>query len=278
MNRLDRFVQRFVRDLTIGPPNRPPRGRPETVEPGERATVTARKLVVAYALAIVLPAATAAMLIPFRADHDRTTAIVLVVPVVLVAVLGATGPALTAAVSAAVTYDLLLTQPYYQPVIDDPDEVVATITLVVVGATVGLLSSRLVRITARDAARRTELRHLLDFARATALYHGPDELADSACDHISAVLGLRTCRWHAGYHGGGGAILHADGSVSGNLGVLEPDRAELPHAVELPAVTGATELGRFILTPMSGRITSWEERRTAATIAQLFATAVDHPG
>jgi hypothetical protein len=278
MNRAERFWIRFARDLDLGPPNRPPRQRPETVEPGERAQVSRRRLAGAYVLALTLPAVTAAALIPFRADHGRAMAIILVVPVVLVATLGATGPAVVAALSAGLAYDVFLTEPYNRFVIDDPDDITAAIILVLVGLVVGVLNSRLVRTSARDAARRVELDHLLTFAQTTTTHPDETRLVADACAHISAVLDLEDCRWRGGYHGRAGAVLLPDGNVIGDLGGLEPDRARLPRDLELPARAGDTELGRFILTPRRGSVASFEERRTAATIAQLFASALTGRG
>jgi hypothetical protein len=272
VNRLDRALERAVRDMTRGPRRRPPRTRPEMPEPGERATIPRRMLAVTYALAVILPTATAALLIPFRADHPQATAIVLVVPVVLVAARGATGPALVAAGVAGLAYDVLLTAPYYQLVIDDPDDIVAALTLVTVAAVVGLLSSQLVHISARDAARRDELAHLLAFVQRASRDTGPTELEDAANQHIAELLGLRECRWHARFRGGGGAILHPDGSVSGHVTALNADRATLPRDVELPAFAHGEQLGCFLLTPREGHATSHEERLTAATIAQVYAT------
>lgn len=277
MNRLERFVQRFIQDLTLGPPRRPPRTRPETAEPGERARLPTQRLLTAYALAILLPVCTAALLIPFREDHGRTTAIVLVVPVIVVAVLGATGPAIVAAVSAGLSYDVLLTRPYYHVVIDDTDDLTTTIILLLVALAVGLLSSRLVRTTARDVARRDELHHLLAFARAVTEPHTGTALTDEATRRIAAVLNLRACRWSPGYHGTTAPILLPTGQITGHITALEADRATLPPTLELPAITGTTELGRFILTATPHHTSSLEERFTAATIAALYATATPPP-
>jgi Domain of unknown function (DUF4118) len=268
MSSLDRYLQRLVRDVTLGPPTRPPRDRPETIEPGERTRQPANKRIIAYALAVALPAITAALLIPLRQDHTRTLAIIMVVPVVAVALLGATGPALTAAVAAGLAYDVLLTQPYHHIVIDDTDELIAAVTLIAVGLAVGVLSSRLVRLTARASIRRDEISHLADFAGSTA--RGGD-LVDEACRHITEILDLQSCRWQPGHHGGDGPVLLDSGGIMGYLTSLNPDQATLPRGLELTAMTGDTEIGRFILSPKPGHVTSLEERRTAATIATIFA-------
>lgn len=274
MNRLERAAQRYIHELTVGPSRHPPRQRTGTEEPGERTALGAPRLLVTYALAVALPMATAAALVPVRNDHGRTTAIVLVLPVVVVAVLGATGPAVVAALAAGLAYDLFLTEPYHRLVISDTDDIVAAATLVAVGLAVGLLSSRLIRLTARDTTRRDELRHLLEFARAATTPHADADLNSEACRHISALLGLRDCRWQPGYLGTAAPVLGPNGEITGYLTGLEADRAHLPPTVELPAIAGSDELGRFVLAPSPDRVTSLEERLTAATIAALYAASV----
>lgn len=255
------------------PSTTPPRSRlrPETVEPGARARVPRRRLTQAYALAVVLPLLTAALSIPFRDEHGRTAAIILVVPVVLVATLGATGPALVAALVAGIAYDIFLTEPYNNVAIDDPDEVVAMVALVAVGLIVGWLAARVSRLGARASGRDTELRHLTEFSLATTTEIDPAELINRAAAHILGVLDLAACEWTPGPHSAPGPVLLPDGGLMGYLTELSPDRAQLPPGCVLPAITHDTELGSFLLTPNPGSVTSYEERRTAATIAQLLA-------
>ena len=266
--------QRFISEFALSPSRLPRRSRAEIDQPCGRSRLPWRRRAIADLLAIVLPAVVAAAMIPLRADHGRTTAIVLVVPVVAVAALGATGPAVVAALSAGLSYDVLLTEPYYRLAIDDSDDLAAAITLVVVGLIVGVLSSRLVRFTARAAARRTELQHLLDFVTASTGTLTESELADEACGHIAAVLNLADCRWSPGHHPSSGALLLPDGNVMGHLTDLDPDQAKLPRQLELPAVAGTIQIGRFVLTSDRQHVTSYEERLTAATIASLFATVI----
>jgi hypothetical protein len=280
MNAIDRMLDRYVRSMVLGPARRRPRERPGTLEPGERRSPPRSRQIVAYVLAVVLPAGIAFVLIPFRDDHGATLAIILVVPVVAIAAVGATGPAVVAALTAGVAYDVFLTAPYQQFVIDDPDDVVTMITLIAVGLFVGVLSSRVVMLTARDATRHLELDHLVAFAQATTGSLDDDELATVAADHLVAVLDLRECRWQPGRQisvglpGAGWPVLLPDGRVAGDATDVAHDRAVLPPVVELPALVGSAELGRFILSTRPGRITSEEERLTAGTIASLYAARV----
>lgn len=252
------------------------RSRPETLTPNERARIPARRLALAYALAVALPLASAAALIPLRASHGRALAIVLVIPVVVVAALGATGPALIAALSAGAGYAVLLTPPYYRFAFDKPDDRVATLILVAVGVAVGVLNSLLVGARTGNAARRSELEHLLRFASEVTGPRSPEQLTASACDHLSAVLHLSDCRWQPGPRSGeSGPVLLPTGGIMGYLKDLNPDRAQLPQGLELPATSGGNEMGRFVLTPEPGQVVSYEERLTAATIATMYAAAIE---
>jgi K+-sensing histidine kinase KdpD len=252
----------------------PPRPRYEPLEPGQRLPVAWRRLGVACALAIALPAILAVAAVPLRDDHGPTVAVVLVVPVVAVALLGGTGPAVLAALSAGLAYDLLLTQPYNRLVIHDPDDVVATIVLVLVGLTVGVASGRLSRSKARATTRQAELRHLVRFLDTVRDDVGPDELSRAACEHITALLGLQTCQWSPGQRSSDIPLLLPDGNLLAAETALNADRAKLPGQLELAGMAGPGQLGRFVLTADPDRIVSYEERLVAAVIASLFTSAL----
>jgi K+-sensing histidine kinase KdpD len=245
--------------------------------PRERARLSTARLAYSYGLGLFLPILTAVALIPQRVSHGRTTAIVLVVPVVVVAALGATGPALVAAVSAGTSFAVLLTPPYYRLAFTDADDRLATMVLIVVGFAVGLINHRLVGARTSDATRRSELDHLLRFASEVTAATPADQLAASACKHLQAVLRLQSCQWLPGAQPAGGPVLLPTGGIMGYIKDLNPDRAQLPSGLELPAMCGGVEIGCFALSPESGKVVSYEERLTAATIATMFAAAIDGP-
>jgi hypothetical protein len=230
-------------------------------------------------LAFALPVLTALALIPFRAEHGRTTAIVLVVPVVLVSSLGATGPALAAAVVGGVAFVVVLTAPFQCLAIGDPVDIVAAATLVLVGLIVGWLSSRLTRLRAQTAGRSDELTHVVSFALDAADATDAQPLIDAAAVHLTAVLDLADCHWERSAAADGRPVLLADGGIMGYLHDLNPDRGVLPPGTVLPvAVDASPPFGRFILEPRPGSITSVEERHTAAAVAQMLAAALHRIG
>lgn len=211
-------------------------------------------------------------MIPLRVDHAQTIGIVLVVPVVAVALLGAVGPAVLAAASASVAYGFFLTAPYQELAIHDSDDVVAAVTLGAVGLTTGFVSSRLARLAMRDAVRRSELRHLVEYVQAVTERLDHQQLVDLTCASLAALLNLRACHWHPRYQADVGPMLLPDGNIMGYVSSLNVDRSILPAHLEVPAVADAVELGRFVLSPRQDHVASYEERLTAATIVSLFAT------
>lgn len=271
MNRLDRVLQRFVLSFSAVPHGRPPRERPEAIHPGDRNAIPVIRTALAYLASLTIPAVVAALLIPLRTDHLAAAALVMVVPVVLIAAVGTTGPAVVAAASASLSFDLFLTEPYYRFVISDPDDIVAAITLGIVGLIVGVLSSRLAHLAARDVARRGELSHLITFIGEADEAGSVDELSVLVCGHLTDLLGLRRCEWLPHVQEAPGPVLLPSGTLMGRLTELNPDRAKLPHDVVLPVVIGGRQHGCFLMTPDEDRLTSIEERRTAATIGGIFS-------
>ena len=236
--------------------------------------VPVRRRVVAYVLAVVLPVVTAIALIPIRVDHARVALLVLVLPVVLVALLGTTGPAIVAAACSVLAFDFFLAEPYYTFAIEDADEIVAAATLFVVALVVGVLNAQLVRARIRDSARRDELRNLTAFVRTVADVRDEAPLTEAACTHIASVLHLERCEWQPGGPQPSQPLLLADGNLMGRLVDLNPDRATLPEQIALPVRVDEAVIGYFVLTSTGREIVSFEERRTAATIAELFGRAV----
>ena len=102
------------------------RRRELAIEPTEPRPLGPRTLA-AYAAAVVVPVAVGAAVIPWRDNLTHSTALILVLPVLLVALAGGIGPGLPAAAASPqpVTFDLLLTRPYLGFSIHDNDDVVA---------------------------------------------------------------------------------------------------------------------------------------------------------
>ena len=239
--------------------------------PGERLRTSCRRLTVAYVLAVVLPGLTGLALLPLRAEHPQLIAIILVVPVVATALLGAFGPSLVAALCAGLVFGVIHTEPYWRVAVNDPEAIATTATLILVGLVVGWLCSRVARLRVSAEGRAEELRHLLRAASTTASTSDSASLAAEVCDHLVALLKLRDCRWAPDANGSDVPILLPSGAIMGRVASLGPDRGELPSILEVPASSADVVFGQFVLTPVPRHLVSIEERVVAATIVRLFA-------
>lgn len=269
---------RLVRSFVLGPPARPRVAAPSAATPGEDAGLGARRVLPAYVLALLLPVAIGAALIWVRDDLRQAVSLIMVLPVLFVAVLGGIGPGIVCAVSASITFDLFHTQPYYRFVIDARHDVIEMIVLLVVGVLAGAFTHVLRRSVVASETRRAEVEHLRAFATAVARTHDTDALLAETKRALTALLSLRSCEWHPGYHGTASPVLQADGRLSaairGTDAPAVPDGdGVLPPVVELPVAAGGVELGRFIL--QTARVsTSVEERKTAGAVVALLASTL----
>lgn len=251
------------------------RRREVTIEPTERHPLGLTRTRWAYLAAVAGPWVIGAILIPLRDELDQSSALILVVPVALVALAGGLGPALVAAVSATLSFDVLLTRPYFGFDIHDNDDVVAAVTLLVVGALIGTVASRLARVDTRAAIRRRTLDQLTAFMQTVAEGGTDiDALLAATADTIGGILGLTGCDWHPHVAGMGvstAPTILPNGQLMAYSSDLGEDRAQLPEGTELRVSTADHEFGRFVLHPTREHDVSLEQRRTAAGVARLLA-------
>jgi hypothetical protein len=252
------------------------RRREVTIEPTERHPLGLARTRWAYLAAVVIPWIVGAALIPVRDELDQSSALILVVPVALIALAGGLGPGLLASVSATVSFDVLLTRPYFGFAIHDNDDVVAAVTLLVVGALIGTVASRLARVDTRAVVRRRTLDGLTAFIQLIADDEvdgrgDDDALRAAAADTISQILGLSACEWEPRVGPSSAPTILPNGQLMGYSTDLGEDRAQLPDPTELPVGARDRDHGRFILRPTRGHNVSIEERRTAAAVAELLA-------
>ena len=210
------------------------------------------------------------MLIPWREDLEQSTALILTLPVLVVAVLGGAGPGVLSAVVAGVCFDFALTIPYHQLAIRDNDDMVALVVLVSVGVAVGLLARGLTGARSRADVRLEELDHVFAFTRQAIGAATPDDVIEAARRHFEQVLGLADAEWRPIAREVEEPLMLADGHVMGLVTKLPQDRAELASGTQVPVCSGSSELGHFVLRPSAGHVVSLEERRVASTIAGVL--------
>ena len=136
---------------------------------------------VRYLIATIVVALPIAVLERLRPELSQTTiALLLVLPVVLVAVTHGRGPALYAAVLVGLSFNFFFIGPLYSFRINRPEDVVAFVVLVTTAVLVGQLASRLEKRVLLTEKQRKELVHVRgEFERAAAQAAQADALRKS---------------------------------------------------------------------------------------------------
>ena len=214
-------------------------------------------------------------LVPFRQSVPNTdAALVLVAAIVGVAANGHRVAGLVAAVSAAVWFDFFLTAPYQRLSITSREDVETAVLLVMVGAAVTELAvrGRRSRILAQtDAAYLDAFEST--FKRVEA---GDDagELTVHVAGVLTALLGLRGCRFEADRYGGM-PRLHADGTLKLGDRDWDLDQHGMPdREIELLVTLHGRPHGRFVLSPTPGVVPSIAARRCASVLVGQLAAVL----
>jgi hypothetical protein len=270
---LDRALRHLDRLLTIGPPTPAARTREVSDDPGRRRPSARRSTVVGIGVALGGPLLVGVALVPLRDRLDQSVSLLMLLPVVLVALVGGLRLGVLAAVAAALTFNVLHTEPYGTVRIDDADDVVEMLVLLAVGAAIGVLSQAAQQAVLSARVRRRELDALTQFLDAVGRAEG-DELVEAGRRAITTVLAARDATWRPGYRGTAAPVLGAGGGlVHAGTGARA---ATLPSQIEVPVGTPPHEHGRFVVVS-SGSDVSTEERRAAASIAGALGRVLD-PG
>jgi K+-sensing histidine kinase KdpD len=231
-------------------------------------------------LAVALPLATCAILSTLRDSIPAVTSVlVLVLWVVAAAASGDRVAGLLAAVSGGVWFDFFLTEPYQRFTIADPEDVEATVLLVLIGVGVSEIALWGHRQQGRAARRSGYLEGVLGAATAVSAGDTPDStLIEIIARQITDVLGADDCRFVAGpVHDTRIALLDHDGVVTRGDHTVDVDRLGLPtnELVAIVVRRGARVMGHFLVTATT-RVAypSREQRRVAVLLADQVAAAL----
>jgi K+-sensing histidine kinase KdpD len=136
---------------------------------------------VRYLIATIAVALPIAVLEKLRPELTQTSiALILVLPVILVAVTQGRGPALYASMLVGLSFNFFFIGPYYSFLITRPEDVVAFIVFVTTAVLVGQLSSRLEKRVLLTEKQSRELVHVRGkFERAAAQAAEADTLRKS---------------------------------------------------------------------------------------------------
>jgi hypothetical protein len=264
-----RFDRWLLRTFVIGPPHRtPPPPRPVPDEPTAPPIPLPARVAI-HAFSVAIPVAAAALLIPLRESiAPSTAALILVLPVVLVALTGSATAGALSAIAAALAFDIFHTRPYYSLTIDAADDVESALVLGLIALIVATVVTREVESRTRSSSRRHELAAVDAVAHAVA-HADANRLIEVVTGTIADLLDARTCRWSPGFHGTIGPVLNRTGTFAGAAGPTLP-----AAGLEIPVVYQREELGRLIVRGDSTEPISAEERHTLITIADLFAAGL----
>jgi K+-sensing histidine kinase KdpD len=143
---------------------------------------------VRYLIATIAVALPIAILERLRPELSQTSiALILVLPVILVAVTQGRGPALYASMLVGLSFNFFFIGPYYSFLITRPEDVVAFVVFVTTAVLVGQLSSRLEKRVLLTEKQSRELVHVRgEFERAAAQAAEADALRKS--EQLKAAL------------------------------------------------------------------------------------------
>jgi K+-sensing histidine kinase KdpD len=136
---------------------------------------------VRYLIATIAVALPIGVLEKLRPELSQTSiALILVLPVILVAVTQGRGPALYASILVGLSFNFFFIGPYYSFLITRPEDVVAFVVFVTTAVLVGQLSSRLEKRVLLTEKQSRELVHVRgEFERAAAQAAEADALRKS---------------------------------------------------------------------------------------------------
>lgn len=274
MTPLDRALHRIQRVFTLGPTVRTPHPEPVPAYPGQRRRQEPTRVLSAVVSAVILPIVLGVALIPLRDHISQSTSLLMVVPVLVVALLAGRRLGTVAALSAAATYDVIHTQPFYRPTIDDPDDIVETIVLLAIGISIGYVAESAQRAVVAARVRRKELTAVTDFLEHIGTTIRDEELAEHASRSIVTLLDAHECVWRSDYKGTAAPVLLPDGSLHSIVRRGSEGGGALPPTIEIPVGHPPAEQGRFLVRTRPRSTVSLEERRAAATIAMTLSRCI----
>jgi len=242
----------------------------------ESARRTARREIwLLWGAAVLGPVVVAAALTPWR---DRLAAadnaLILVVVIVAVATAGMRWAAAVCALSAALSFDFLLTRPYGSFRITRTSDLVTELLLLVVGLAVGDLAAR--GRDHRTAARegRRNLTALHSVTELAASGRPPGDVAREAAGQLRSLLGLRDCTFTRD-DPGLAARVEPDGEVRLGPASWSTGDLGLPHrGVDLPVRGGGAVLAHFVLDPRPGTRVPADLMVVAVAIADQVGAAL----
>jgi hypothetical protein len=227
-------------------------------------------------VAVAAPIALAVSLLPLRGQiPSATVALGLAVLVSAVAAIGSRLPAAVAAVSAALSFDALYTQPYGSVSISNAGDVETTVLLLVCGLIVGQLSARNREHRTRISQSSDNLARIQAIAEMLATGAAADDVVSAIATELQDMLGLRSCRFDPSFPDAVGPMIERNGEVSWGRIWWGFDTLGLPgRQISLGVENQHHRLGRFVLVADPGTRVSQQQLLAAVTLADQAGTAL----
>jgi two-component system sensor histidine kinase KdpD len=225
--------------------------------PRGRGSLSTRRKVRGYVLAVVLPPLLTMSLTPFRGELNLVSDMLLfLLMTVVVALVGGLAPALIAAVAGSVLLNYYFTPPLHTLTISETNNSLALLVFVLVAALVSStvdLAARRTRQAARAAAEARTLANL-----AGSVMGGEESLAEML-QRVRETFGLTSATLLERIDEGWVAVASAGPAVD------RPDAAD----TEVPA-------GNRLVLALRGGLLQAEDQRLIGAFASQAAVVLDH--
>lgn len=228
-------------------------------------------------VAVALPMAAGATLIPLRDRIDNTNiALLLVVAVVAVASAGRRTAAAVAALSAAAAFNLIHTKPYWSLRIESSDDIETAVLLLVVGIAVGELALRGRRARMLVAKGQEDLASIHGLGRLVADGEDVDYVLLATSAELTHLLHLVDCRFETESDDERVLpIIERDGTVRWGPTVWRSDRWGLPtDGATIPVIAHGQPRGRFVLRAPVALPLGKDQLAQAVALADQAAAAL----
>ena len=229
--------------------------------------------------ALVFPVVFALALLPVRGGLEPAhVALILTVGVVAVAAVTDRACAVLAAVSAALSFNVIHTVPYWTLRISRGDDVLTALLLLGVGLVVGELAVRARAARTDESELRDDLEQLGTFARRVAAGDPPVLVVVDVSHALAGLLRLRDWRFDVGSSWLAEqplGRLDVDGAVVLGEGEWDADRLGLPDTeIEIAVMCAGIVVGRYVVCPDTGDRVRLEHRKTAVSLAAQAGAAI----
>jgi len=227
-------------------------------------------------VAMVAPLVVAMALAPVRSDlPNATVALVLAAVVVLVAATGTRLAAAVAAVTAALSFDLVFTRPYGTLSISRAQDVQTTVLLLVVALIVGQVAARSRGHRRLVAETSYNLGRVHAVAEMVASGAPSDQVVLAVAIELKDLLGLRSCRFDPSFAERPGPFIERQGSVSWGALRWGFTTLGLPtKEVTLVVENQGRPLGRYVLLAPPGTRVTEDQLLTAVALADQAGAAL----